>query len=133
MNYEQMTESILAQKDKPLLTKEQIANISGNVLRGLGATAFICLALQNIGEGYDAHNDAVQSRESAHQQEQDGNLKGAENAARDAERFENARNADLGFAGLQLFSAIAPFSIRSNRKNKEVMISGEKPTEQTKE
>lgn len=134
--YLQMTESILAQKDKPIFDKQELRKLGGDVLRGLGAAAFITLSLPNIGNGIDAQYDASQSREFAHTQEQSGNSEGAKLANDDAEAFETARNMHLGLAGAQLGVAAANISVlalnRRKRRTQEVIISGEKPTEQPK-
>ena len=134
MNYEQLLESIQAQKDKPLFNKEELRKVSGDVVRGLSATALMMIALPNIATGIDALYDASQSREIAHTQEQSGNPEKAESANKDAEQYEMTRNISLGSAGVQLFAAAANISVIAlnthKRRTKEVIISGEKPTEQ---
>ena len=137
MNYWQMTESVFAQKDKPRFNKQEIVNLSKDVVRGLSATAFIALSLPNIATGIDALHDASQSREFAHTQEQSGNPEGADLANDDADKFESSRDTHLGLAGAQLVVAAANISVlalsRRKRRTQEVIISGEKPTEPSKE
>jgi hypothetical protein len=131
--YKQMTESILAQKDKPLFTKEKLRRIGGDTLRALGAAAFLTLSLPNIGTAIDAHHDATQSHEFELKQAQSGNYQGAHNALKDAEQYEASRNWHAGVGGLELLVAAGNISVlalnRRDRRTKEVVTSGEKPTE----
>jgi hypothetical protein len=135
--YKQMTESILAQKNKPLFTKEKLRQIGGDTLRGLGAAAFFALSLQNIGTAIDAHHDATQAHEFELRQAQSGNDQGAYNALRDAEQHEATRNWHAGVGGIEMLAALGNLSVlalnRRERRTKEIVISGEKPTEPTEE
>ena len=135
--YKQMTESIVAQKDKPLFTKEKLRQIGSDTLRGLGAAAFLALSLPNIGTAIDAHHDATQAHEFELKQAQSGNYQGAYNALKDAEQHEATRNWHSGVGGVQMLAAVGNISIlalnRRERRIKEVVISGEKPTEPSKE
>lgn len=104
-----------------------------DIARKLSAVTFLGLSAVNGAVGINAHNQVVEYEDFSHEQEQSGNLQGAELADDYVEQQEEARNHHLGVAGLQLATGLALLSLGSNKRTKEVIIPADKPTEQPKE
>jgi hypothetical protein len=137
MNHEQTPGSYPAQNETKKISLENKSEKKlRNNLRIIAGGQLAIAALTGFTAIHE-HSDAVSYQNGAVIKEQQQNHEGAMDDALYAHEKEQGRNLHMGMTALNLALSGGAFALlgamNQNRRTKEVIISGEKPTEQPKE